>query len=240
MKTIGVIGFGRFGQFLVEKLSPHFAIKAYDKNTIKPELQTTLADVAQSDFIFLAIPLSAYRDVLTELKPLLRPETVVIDICSVKEKPVRILQELLPNQPIVATHPLFGPESAKESIAGHRLVVCPEVSDPVACQAIQMLAQIEGLKIINLSMAEHDEAMAVVQGLTFFIAHALKDFELHREVLNTPSFQKLLDLAELEKHHSQDLFYTIQAGNERTKQVRTRFMTLIDELDNDIKKHKYE
>ncbi len=239
MKTIGVIGCGRFGCFLVEKLSSHFDIKAYDKKDTELTQQASLSEVAASDFVFLAIPLNAYREVLTELKPLLRAETVVVDICSVKEKPVGMLQELLPNQPIVATHPLFGPESANESLMGHRLVVCPEVSDPTACAVIQQLAVLKGLTVINLSMAEHDQAMAVVHGLTFFIAHALKDFELHKEVLNTPSFQKLLYLADLEKHHSQDLFYTIQAGNERTKEVRERFIKLVENLNHDIEQQAF-
>lgn len=216
---------------MADSLKPHARVLVYDKGQA-----TGLAEVAAADFVVLAVPLAAYDEVLSELKPLLRSETVVVDVCSVKQKPIGVIKAVLPEQPLVATHPLFGPESTKNGLEGHKLVICPEESDADASEAIEAFAKKLGLEVIHMSPAEHDEEMAVVQGLTFFIAHALKELNLDGHKLGTPSFGKLLQLSDLEKHHSLDLFMTIQAGNQRTGAVRRRFIELCETLDSTIRK----
>ena len=73
-----------------------------------------------------------------------------------------------------------------------------------------------------------------LHGLTFFVARALKDLGLDDQRLSTPSFKKLLQLAELEEHHSHELFVTIQAGNAYSNDVREHFVELCNLLDAEI------
>jgi prephenate dehydrogenase len=235
--TVGLIGFGSFGQFLAQKLQRHAKIMVYSTSGRANKWTQPLQKVCQADYLILAIPLEAYPAMLEKIKPLLKPETVIVDVCSVKVEPMAAINKALPDQPTVATHPLFGPESAAKSLEGHTLVVCPEVSASAPLQAIQKLAAKLQLEVVSMSAKEHDQEMAAVHGLTFFIAHALKDMDLHDQKLATPSFRKLLALAELEKHHSQDLFYTIQAGNPYTKTVRQKFLKEAQKLDQVIEKH---
>ena len=233
---IGIIGFGKFGKFLAEKLGSQFSVKVFDKNVDSGKWAAGLAQVAQSDFVILAVPLESYEKVLIGIKPSLNKKSVLVDVCSVKQQPVRIIKSILPDQPLVATHPLFGPESAAESIRGHTLVLCPDVSDAVPLKKLEQLAMFLGMKVKKMSAVEHDKEIATVQGLTFFIARALKDLSLNEQTVTTPSFKKLLSLAELEKHHSDELFYTIQAGNEQTKEIRKKFIEHCQELDLSIAK----
>lgn len=234
MKSVGIIGFGSFGQFLAEKLDPYVDVTVFSYSGKANKWAASLETVVASDFLILAIPLDAYEHTLDEIRDKLSPSTVVVDVCSVKEQPLQIIKRMLPNQPMVATHPLFGPESAKDSLVGQTLVLCPEGSDEAALKSIEQAAIKLGLKVVKMSANEHDREMATVHGLTFFIAHALKDLKLHEQKLSTPTFEKLLQLANVERHHSQELFYTIQAGNAQTDEVRKRFIELCKKLDATI------
>lgn len=234
MKSVGIIGFGSFGQFMAEQLDTHCSVSVYSASGKQNKWTASLEEVAQTDFVILAIPLDAYDTMLKQLKPLLREDTVIVDVCSVKEQPMKIINQVLPNQPAVATHPLFGPESAANTIKDHVLVLCPDASDATALAIVERFASKLGLQLRRMSTEEHDREMAVVQGLTFFIARVLDEFRLHKQTLSTASFEKLLSLARLEEHHSDDLFYTIQVGNHYTQATRKKFLEFAQRLDEDI------
>lgn len=225
---IGIIGQGSFGKFLAQKLSEKLQVVTYDRD----EPDEKLHEVVTCDYLVLAVPLQSYDEVLQKITPILPDTTTIIDVCSVKQKPVEIIRQYLPSQPIVATHPLFGPESAADSIIGHTLVMCPDVSDPVQYQRISALAQMLGLRVIRMSAEAHDRDMAVVQGLTFFVAHAVSTMKLSTQLV-TPSYQKLLALAELDQHHSAELLDTIQKGNSHAKEVREQFIAQLRTLDDE-------
>jgi prephenate dehydrogenase len=234
MTTVGIIGFGSFGQFLAKKLSPHCTIKVFSPRGTANDWSASLEEVAICDYVILGVPLGAYQQVLTDLKSLLAANTVIVDVASVKEKPVALVQELLPGRRLVSTHPLFGPESAKDSLQDHTLVMCPETSDPKAFAVVKEFAVSLGLKVVEMTEQEHDKEMAMVHALTFFIAHSLKDMKLHDQKLSTGSFKKLLSLAELERHHSDELFATIQQGNPYAAEVREAFLEHAKALDQSI------
>ncbi len=232
MKTVGIIGFGSFGKFLAEKLSSHAKVLVYSYSGAGSSWQESIEQVAGCDYVIPAIPLDAYPRVLKQIKPLLGKNSVVVDVCSVKNKPIMYLHQHLPGTKFVAAHPMFGPESAGVSFDGHTLVMCPEGGMHEGYQAVKQFAQSLGLSVIEMSADEHDEEIAVVQGLTFFIARALNSVGVEGQKLHTPSFARLLHLAELEKHHSSELFTTIQNGNPKTSEVRQAFLRAAEEIDN--------
>jgi len=229
--TVGIIGAGSFGIFMAKQLEGYCQVKLYSHSGRSNPWSATIEEVASCDYLIPCIPLEAYRTMLSMIKPMLKTETAIVDICSVKEESVRLIGEILPQHAVVATHPLFGPESAPDSLAGHVLVLCPEVSDPDHVAKVGEFAKSLDLKVVQMSIQEHDKEMAVVQGLTFFIAHALRDLGLQHQRLETPSFRRLLHLSELEALHSEELFYTIQRGNPRTAEVRDRFIQKLNKLN---------
>ena len=194
----------------------------------------SIEEVPRADYVILAVPLQSYADAINNLKPHLGNDTTIVDVCSVKVKPLEILRELLPEQPIVVTHPMFGPESASVRFDGHTLIMCPSESTSSHYDGIKQFAESLGLEVIETSADEHDTEIATVQGLTFFIARTLNTMGIHNQKLHTPSFQRLLDLANLEEHHSEALFETIQSGNSHTATVRQAFMRAADELNAQI------
>lgn len=233
MKSVGIIGFGSFGAFLAEKLEPFVSVHISSRRpeSVPERWRATLEVAAQCDYVIPSIPLDTYESVLTHIKPLLAPQSVIVDVCSVKVKPVEIIRHILPQTRLVATHPLFGPESAAHSLANHTFVVCPDASDPDTMAEISLFAHSLGLHVVSMTTDDHDKEMALVHALTFFIAQGLLDMRLADVTLQTPSFGRLLKLAELEQNHSPDLFRTIQSGNPYAVSVRRRFIDTLTQID---------
>jgi prephenate dehydrogenase len=228
MSSLGVIGAGgSFGAFLVEKLSPHFEVHSYARGNDNVE---KLQQVAMSDNVVLSVPLSAYGQVLASIKPFLRINTVLVDVCSVKEKPIQIIKDTLPNQPLLATHPLFGPQSAADSLEGKTIIICEDTTNADVDKFFTEL----GLIVKRQTAEEHDKLMADVHALTFFVARGLGEYGVSEKAIMTPSFQKLIDLADLEKHHSEDLYNTIQEGNRFAAESRQKLLDLMTELHQGI------
>jgi len=234
MKKVVIVGYGSFGEFVTSKLLTHadVKVKARDISKVPKPLQAEPVDIAQCDFLIPCIPLDAYEAALAGLK--LPESAAVVDVCSVKVEPVKVLKSLLPNNGIIATHPLFGPQSASISLVGQTFVMCPDASDSDEYQTVMNFARALRLNVIEKTAEEHDREMAYAQGLTFFVARTLMGMGVHDVELRTPSFRKLLELAELEAHHSDDLFRTIQAGNKETKKIRTIFLETAEEIAKDL------
>ena len=133
MKTLGLVGFGQFGQLAARTLKAHYDVTVTDvapgAKAQADELGVafgSLADVAASEIVVVAVPVVAMRGVLTAIAPHLKPGALVVDVGSVKMLPAQLMTELLPaHVDLVATHPLFGPQSAKDGLEGLRFVVCP-------------------------------------------------------------------------------------------------------------------
>lgn len=230
--SLGIIGYGSFGRFLSEFLGGRSQVKVYDPKYPDNPFAAPLEEVARCNLVFLAIPLSAYDDVLPKLRGILPVHTTIVDVCSVKVQAIEKLNQHLPDQPKLLSHPLFGPESAANK--DKTVVICPDGSSQAILDIVEWLMGKMGLKIVYMSPEEHDRQMSVVQGLTFFVARALHEFGIHEQTLSTPSFRRLLHLAELESHHSDELFTTIQLGNQYNEQMRERFVALVDGLNSSL------
>ncbi len=142
-QTLGVVGVGAFGAFMLKHLIPYFDVTVYDKSRDLSAIEDTynvtigtLTGIAACDVIILAVPVRALEQTLTDIKPLLRVGQLVIDVCSVKCQPVALLEKNLPaGVEAVSIHPLFGPQSARDGIAGLKIAVCPVRGEGAAAVA---------------------------------------------------------------------------------------------------------
>jgi prephenate dehydrogenase len=240
-KSLGVIGFGAFGQLAAKYLHEHFSVAIYDLDSSKRALASRqgfafvdLSEVAASDVILMCVPIRHLRGTVRSIAPFLRPGALVVDVCSVKSMPASILDDELPDYvDVLCTHPLFGPQSARNGIAGLKIVVCPTRSRRWRL-ARRFLDKHLSLKVIISDPEMHDREMATVQGLTHLIAKVLVRMEpLPREMV-TLSFEHLLKAMGLVRYDSDELFRSIEQDNPFAAHVTDRFFELARELQYEL------
>jgi prephenate dehydrogenase len=236
MTKYGVIGQGSFGQLLVDLLpadDTNFVVSSRQLTGLPASTQqVSLQEMCQqSDVIFLSIPLSAYEKVCSDLSLHLKPETLVVDIASVKVKPQEILPKLLPtHKDILFTHPLFGPQSVNGKDLSSVKFVVTKVGGPNSESVIKVFSDL-GAEIVYMTAEEHDQQMSYTHALTFFISHALAKMDVKDVELSAPSYKKLLALRDLDHSHSEDLLNTIQSGNPYSSEIRKKLIETLVEID---------
>ena len=138
---IGIVGFGRFGQFIAQTFAKHATVVATSRSDyaeLAEGLGVTyvpLSDPAaflahDLDVIVFAVSILSFRSTLEEFAPILEQDLrrrkemsregvrvlgpLIVDVLSVKEHARKVMIESLPEEcDILCTHPMFGPDSGK-------------------------------------------------------------------------------------------------------------------------------
>lgn len=184
---IVIIGYGAFGQLAARWLKKYFRVSITDERQIRHApagIRVLRRNEAPSGTIYLlAVPINRLRAVLRSISPHLKPGTLVIDVCSVKEQPVKWMRDILPPRvSILGTHPLFGPLSAGKSIRGHAIALCPVRMTRRKTERVSSFLRRGGLKVIRMTPRRHDRLMAA----TLFYTHFLGRGVLRSHLLITP------------------------------------------------------
>lgn len=240
MKRVGLIGFGQFGQLAAQILKAHFDVAVCDPApataTLALELGVEtgrLEEVAAREIVIFAVPVVAMKAVFRAAAPHLAAGALAIDVGSVKMLPARWMTEILPcHVDLVATHPLFGPQSAKTGLEGLRLVVCPIRGE--RHERVVEFGRALGLTVTITTPEEHDREMAYVQALTHLIGRSLVNLGIPDEHLKTASYQHLLELCALIGADTFELFTAIQTQNPFAADVVEKFVgeaqSLLDQV----------
>lgn len=235
--TLGLIGFGAFGRLAARHLARHFVIRAYDPGPAEPMDGVslgTLAEAASCSVVVLAMPVAALESTIAALAAYLKPGTLVLDVGSVKCLPADIMRAGLPDHAeIVATHPLFGPQSAKNGLAGLKIAVCP-VRGSRARRVAAFLRRALGLKVVLTTPEDHDREAAMVQGLTHLIAKVLVRMEPLPARMTTRSFDLIMEAVGMVRHDAPSVFEAIERLNPYAGAVRRQFFALAAELDGEL------
>lgn len=239
----GIIGYGRFGRLWADTLLQYkYSVIVYDKKTItkKTNLVTTknIKEVVDVDFLFLFVPISQMENICQNISKLLKPNTVVVDACSVKVYPVKVMRRFLPkHQPIIATHPLFGPDSAvRMGIPGQKIVVHNERATKKQMAQFAKMLHLFKLKIYYIKPSDHDKNMAYTQALVHFIGRGLSGLRLKRQDISTPDYQSLLRMNSMVENDTHQLFLDMQRYNPYAQAARVRLLAEMKKLERIITK----
>lgn len=239
---LAIIGFGAFGRFMAGHLKAHAEVVAFDQADIREAaraagvVSVSLAEAAQSGTIVLVVPVQHLPGLLSELSPLLQQREkqapLVIDVASVKVRPITLMLAQLPNgAEILGTHPLFGPQSGRDGIAGLPIAFCPvRASEATTERVRRFLSQKLALKVVQTNAEAHDRQMACVQGLTHLISRSIGAMELPGGELTTRAYEQLRALRANLAEDSWDLFVTIERENPFALDACRRFRSEIDAL----------
>ncbi len=235
---IGVVGFGRFGQFAAEILSRDFLVSVFDPkaSSVKRGMrQVTLREVAGKPCLLLCVPSSQMERVCRRLRPHLTPGQLVMDTCSVKERPLSLMLELFPESvEVLGTHPLFGPDSGRRGIMGLEVVLCP--GRGIRVERVKRYLQTLGLRVTVTTATEHDRAMARTQALFHFLAQGFSRIKVDPNTLATPGPAQLCRAFQDVLGDSRQLFRDLQQMNRFAPAQRKKLIASLTALDRNLSK----
>jgi prephenate dehydrogenase len=234
---IGILGFGRFGKLMAHYLAGDFQVMVYNRSdnagaiTASGAKPVSLETACRQKMVILSVPISAFHETLRRIAPLLATDALVMDVCSVKEYPVRLMKELLPERvSILATHPMFGPDSAAHALQGRKIVLCAErISDSVY-RKIKSYLMSKGLVVIEASPEDHDRQIAVSLALTHFIGRSLGEFGAGPMDVDTEGYRRLLHVLGVVKNDTWQLFEDMNTYNPYAAQSRSAFMEALQRI----------
>ena len=235
---IGIVGFGRFGALTTRYLARDLAVLVMDSGAKAEAIRAvgaapaSLEEICRQETVVLCVPISALRDQLRRIAPLLGPDTLVVDVCSVKVLPVRWMKEILPSTtPILATHPMFGPDSAADSLAGRKIVVCRERIDSARYEPIQRWLAGRGLEVIETTPEDHDRQIAVSLALTHFIGRSLAAFGARPMAIDTEGYRRLLHILGVVENDTWQLFEDMHRFNPFARDQRQAFVQAMADIE---------
>jgi prephenate dehydrogenase len=236
---IGLIGYGRFGRLTVKNLSPDFEVVVYTRSKDKDRdiadaggRLVAIEEASRQKVVILCVPISAMPATLRQIAPFLKPDAVVVDVCSVKVFPVRWMRELLPpTVEILATHPMFGPDSAAKSVSGYKIVLCPERISSERYGKIKHWLEKKGLSIIETTPEEHDRKIAVSLALTHFIGRSLAEFGATPLDIDTEGYKRLLHILGVVNNDTWQLFEDMHHFNPFAREKRQDFLKAMVKID---------
>lgn len=235
---IGLIGFGRFGELAVRHLAGRCPVAVLDRGGKGEAIRAAggrpagLEEVCGQPVLILAVPISALRTTLAEVAPRIPPQGLVVDVCSVKLLPVRWMEARLPaTASILATHPMFGPDSAARGLSGQKIVLCPVRMPPERVARIRTLLEAEGLEVIEAAPEEHDRQIATSLALTHFIGRCLAACGARELPIDTEGYRRLLTTLSVVENDTWQLFEDMHRFNPFAGEVRRAFIQAMGEID---------
>lgn len=198
INSIGIIGYGAFGSFthtLLTAFASHVQVRVYSiDRKIDNKTFVSVEEVCKSDAVILAVPIGVYEEVIQQIVPLLGPQTVIVDVATVKELTIAALRKHASGVRYVSTHPMFGSQSYEKknrSINGFRFVVCEHTLNEKDYTSIRNFFASLGLVVVELGAGTHDKLLAETLFLTHYVAQTILDAGFSRTNIDTVSFRFL-------------------------------------------------
>lgn len=179
------------------------------------ETATDLNVISAADALVFTVPIARFEEAVQTIAPFTRDGQIVIDITSVKTKPVALMHQYLPHCTVLGTHPVFGPGA--DGVHGQNVVLTPtDVGEEAVANRLERTLKDLGANVVQMTPVKHDELMAVVLGLTHYIAiiagDAIFSYDNFAELAQVggPTFRALLVFAESVLSEDPALYSAIQ------------------------------
>ena len=251
MRT-AIIGAGKMGvwfaKFCREK-GDHVIVADRKKERLV-ELPTELAAEATTNFakaiqsadnILICVSISAFEEVIKKISSSIREDQVVMDICSIKDFPVKVMHKHIKAGLVLGTHPVFGPGST--GIKHKTFILTPtNAKEREFAENYKRWLEKEQAHVFIMSPKKHDELMSVVLGLPHFLGLVAcdtlleqADFGQTKKVAGT-TYRMLLTLAEATALETPDLYASLQTTLPELGKIEDLFIAKAQEWLDLIKK----
>ena len=237
MNKVSIIGFGRFGAMLHSLLSKGFEVDVFDKNSIDNSdvNEVSVEDALRNETIFIAVPIRDFENLVKDISKKISSGKTVIDVCSVKVFPKKVMLDNLSNETdIIATHPLFGPDSLKDSGS---VMTMESVRNTFGRYDFwKNYFESQNILIEEISAEEHDMMAARSQGLTHFVGRVIDDFGTNQTRIDTEGYKALHKLVNQTCNDTWELFEDIQNFNPFTEKMISELNESFEKISEIIEK----
>ena len=238
-----IYGLGRFGSFWAECLyKAGCEVIAYSRSEHElPEgvERATEEEVLNAPLLFFCVAISSFEGVLKRFGSGIGHDTVVMDTCSVKILPSRWMKDNIPSdRTIIATHPMFGPDSGRNGVKGLPIVMCPVSPPGEKYGRVKELFLSMGLDVLEMSAEEHDEEAAYSQGVTHFVGRTLSQMGMKPTPIATQGYRNLMTIVEQTCNDPLQLFYDLQRYNPYAKEMRLSLQVAIEKVLNALRREE--
>jgi len=227
-----IIGAGRFGIFWGSHLAAHYPTSFYDSNpgiranTVPAGKWQSLKQCLRKDYIFLTMPIGRIPAFLENHAGQIRKGSVVIDCASVKIPILAWFEKYIPAGVFyLASHPLFGPDSARSGLQDHLLTLMPGY---VPLENYNFLVQLFTsklhLNVLSMSADEHDRLMAYNLSLVHHLGRTLNELGIAKLPLRMAGMKKLSEISQIVMNDSEELFRDFYRFNPYSARLRDNFL----------------
>jgi prephenate dehydrogenase len=199
----------------------------------------------KADNVVICVSIDAFEEVVKKIAPSVREGQTVVDICSVKEQPVKIMHQHIKKGLVLGTHPVFGPGSRGVKHKAYILTPTNAKEEAFAEKYKKWLEKV-GARVFVMSPKKHDELMSVVLGLPHFLGLVAcdtlleqEDFAQAKKVAGT-TYRMLLTLTEATALETPDLYASLQITLPELGKIEELFVTKAKEWLELIKKNDPE
>ena len=225
------------GAMLHSLLSKGFEVDVFDKNSIDNSdvNEVSLEYALQNETIFIAVPIRDFENLVKDISKKISSGKTVIDVCSVKVFPKKVMLDNLSNETdIIATHPLFGPDSLKDSGS---VMTMESVRNTFGRYDFwKNYFESQNISIEEISAEEHDMMAARSQGLTHFVGRVIDDFGTNQTRIDTEGYKALHKLVNQTCNDTWELFEDIQNFNPFTEKMISELNESFEKISEIIEK----
>ena len=195
---IGIIGLGLIGGSIYRDLKKlNYDVVAVSQSQNGTGIYKDFSILKTCDIVFVCSPMNKTLQVLDELENVLLPNTIVTDVCSLKQfvSKKKRPYKFIPSHPMAGTEHQGFENSMEGLFLGRKWVVTPVWgNDETLISIIEKL----GATPVVTTPEKHDEAVALISHMPMLVAQAIfktaSDNELALEIASS-GFRDMTRLA---------------------------------------------
>ena len=260
--NIGIVGFGRFGRFIGQKMVDYgfnvFCTSRTDYSEIAEplnikylsheEFEKKSLEENSIDVLLFSISINSFEKVLKSFNKDVYKNKLLVEVLSVKEYPFNIVNNLkedyFSESLALFTHPMFGPDSASMSWVGKKFVYWHDLIQEgdklfkfnTKLNLFLKFWEDNGCNMLKIEPYEHDYLSANSQFLSHLIGRLLEIIDCNETIIDTDLYSFLIKVKEHVTNDSWDLFYGLYKYNSKSietiKNLKKSLNNLINRLEN--------
>ena len=129
---------------------------------------------------------------------------------------------------ILGTHPMFGPDSASETLYGAKIVLTKVRIEESKYDNITAYLKQHGLRVLEATAQEHDKQIAETLILTHFIGRGLIEFGADHKSIDSKGHRRLMKILLTVQNDAWQLFEDMNKFNPYAKETLDHFLKSLE------------